>query len=138
MRSTLRTLDERLTDEFRRWSQRLGELSRVVEDTLRRIEASAPLLPPDVAEKHPWAIDALNYLDRRRNGGAPETLFPIRTVCRPGPAAPPTGHRRLSRGAARLNECRAIHLKSADNLSDLAQPEYALLDAGQVLYYAER
>ena len=44
MRSTLRTLDDRLTEEARQWSQRLEGLTRLVEDTLRRLEASAPLL----------------------------------------------------------------------------------------------
>jgi hypothetical protein len=138
MRSTLRTLDERLTDEARRWSQRLGELSRVVEDTLRRIEASAPLLPPDLAEKHPWAIDALNYLDRRRNGGAPSPCSLSELYAALARQHPQLAIGAFHEGLRRLNECRAIHLKSADNLSDLAQPEYALLDAGQVLYYAER
>ncbi len=138
MRSTLRTLDERLTEEARQWSQRLASLSRVVEDTLRRLEAAAPLLPPDVMESHPWAIEALNYLDRRRNGGAaapcplPE-LFTALSRQQPQLAVS-TFHE----GLRRLQNCRAVHLQPAENLSDLPQPEYALLDAGQVLYFAMR
>jgi len=138
MRSTLRTLDDRLTEEARQWSQRLEGLTRLVEDTLRRLEASAPLLPPDVAEAHPWAIDALNYLDRRRSGGAPHPcpfpeLFAALTRQQPELAIG-TFHD----GLRRLNDCRAVHLQPADPLSDLPQPEFALLDAGQVLYFAVR
>ncbi len=138
MRSTLRSLDERLTEEARHWSQRLEGLTRLVEDTLRRLEASAPLLPADVAEDHPWAIDALNYLDRRRNGGAPHPCpFPelFTAVTR---QQPQLGIGTFHEGLRRLNDCRAVHLQPADNLSDLLQPEFALLDAGQVLYFAVR
>ncbi len=138
MRSTLQMLDERLTAEAQQWTRRLDDLTRVVEDTLRRLEASAPLLPPDVDEAYPWAIEALNYLDRRRNGGAA------------GPCPLPELFAALARqqpqlavgvfheGLRRLHNCRAVHLQPAESLADLPQPEYALLDAGQVLYYAAR
>jgi hypothetical protein len=138
MRSTLQTLDARLTEEAQKWTQRLDSLTRQVDDTLRRLEASAPLLPADVARGHPWAIDALNYLDRRRNGGGPHSC-PLPELF----TALSRQHADLAisafhEGLRRLNDCRAIHLEPAGSLGDLPQPEFALLDGGVVLYSAAR
>ena len=41
-------------------------------------------------------------------------------------------------GLRRLNDCRAIQLRPAGSLGDLAQPEFALLDGAAVLYFAAR
>src|SRR5207248_9424019 len=71
MRTGLRTLDERLTAEAEQWTRRLDALTRRVEDVLRRIEEATPVLPKELVEQHAWAVDAVNYLDRRKNGGAP-------------------------------------------------------------------
>jgi hypothetical protein len=138
MQATLESLQARLTQEAAQWTQRLDALGRQVDETLRRLEAAAPLLPPDVAEAHPWAIDALNYLDRRRNGGAaiscplPE-LFDALTY----------QHANLSisafhDGLRRLKECRALDLEAPADTGELAQPEFALLEGGAVLYSAVR
>ena len=70
MRSGLKTLDERLTAEAEQWTQRLGALARRVEDTLRRIEEATPLLPKELVEQYAWAVDAVNYLERRKSSGA--------------------------------------------------------------------
>jgi hypothetical protein len=138
MRSTLRILDERLTAEAQKWTQRLDSLARQVDDTLRRLEASAPLLPTDVAQTHPWAVDALNYLDRRRNGGA-STSCPLPELF----TALSRQHADLAisafhDGLRQLNDCRALHLEAAASPGDLPQPEFALLDSGVVLYAATR
>jgi hypothetical protein len=138
MRSTLQSLDARLTDEAQKWTGRLDSLTRQVDETLRRLEASAPLLPADVVQAHPWAIDALNYLDRRRNGGA------IRACPLPELFTALVGqHSSLALsafhdGLRRLNDCQALQLEPAPSHVDLAQPEFALLDDGVVLYAATR
>jgi len=138
MQATLRALDERLVVDAQKWLQRLEGLTRRVEETLQRLEASAPLLPPDVVQSHPWAIAALNYLDRRRNGGAPGAC-PLPELF----SALVRQHPNLSmsafhEGLRRLNDCRAIQLQPAGSLADLAQPEFALLDGAAVLYFAAR
>jgi hypothetical protein len=105
---------------------------------LRRLEEAAPLLPPDVAETHPWAIDALNYLDRRRNGGAPgDCPLPelFAAVVRRHPALSVSA---FHEGLRRLHDRRALRLQPAASRADLPQPEYALLDGAAVLYYAAR
>ncbi len=109
---------------------------------MRRLEQSAPLLPPEIAEAHPWAIDVLNYLDRRHLAAGPSTngdatdcplpeLFAALVRQRPDLSVS-TFHE----GLRRLHERRLLHLRPAASLADLPQPEYALLDGAVVLYYA--
>jgi hypothetical protein len=138
MRAALQSLDARLEEEASRWTRRLAQLEQRVEEALRRLEAAGPLLPAEVIEAHPWAIDALNYLDRRRTGGAPDDCALPELF-----AALVRHHPTLSLGAfheglRRLHERRALRLRPANNPADLAQPEYALLDEVSVLYYAAR
>jgi hypothetical protein len=138
MRSTLQNLDARLSDEAQKWTQRLDALSRQVEDALHRLEASSPMLPADVAQAHPWAIDALNYLDRRRNGGAPKPCPLPELFTALGRQHTDLAISAFHDGLRRLNDCRALNLEPAAGLDDLPQPEFALLDGGVVLYSATR
>ncbi len=138
MRAGLHALEERLAVDAQKWQQQLEALTRRAEDTLRRMDEAIPLLPRDVAEAYPWAIDALNYIDRRQNGGAPSDC-PLPELF----AALTRAHPRLSvmvfhEGLRRLQERRAIRLQAANGVADLPQPEYALFDGGKVLYYAAR
>lgn len=138
MRVGLQALDDRLAADAQKWSQRLESLSRRVEETLKRLEATLPLLPAEVSVAVPWGIDALNYLDRRRNGGAP-TDCPLPELF----AALAYQHSGLSvtafhDGLRRLRERRALRLEPAAGAAGLDQPEYALLDGGKVFYYASR
>jgi hypothetical protein len=133
MRAALHGLDERLAADARRWEQRLDALTRRVEETLRRLDAAGP--PEEVARVYPWAADALTYLDRRRGGGA-DGDCPLPELF----GALARQHAGLSVGAfheglRRLRERRALRLVAADG-TELAQPEFALLDGGAVLYYA--
>ncbi len=140
MRGALQAMDERLAADAHKWLERLDALTRRVDETLRRLEQSAPLLPPEIAEAHPWAIDALNYLDRRRlaaNGDVSRCPLPELF------AALVRQHADLSvrayhEGLRRLHERRLIQLQSAASLDELPQPEYALLEGAAVLYYVTR
>jgi hypothetical protein len=138
MRAGLQALDDRLAADAQKWQQRLEALTRRVEDTLRRLEDAVPPVPRDVLDAHPWALDALNYLDRRRNGGAtadcalPELYEAVRRQ-HPGLAIGA-----FHEGLRRLHERRALCLKAADGPTGLTQPEFALFDGGAVLYYAAR
>jgi hypothetical protein len=138
MRTNLRALDDRLAADAGKWLQRLEALTRRVEEALTRLEAATPLLPPDLSEAHPWAADALDYLDRRRAGGAadgcplPELFAALR------PTHPDLAVADFHDGLRRLHERRSLRLQPAADPADLPQPEYALLDGGAVLYYATR
>ena len=138
MRAGLQALEQRLAADAQKWQQQLEALTRRAEDTLRRLDEAAPLLPRDLADAYPWAIDALNYIDRRKNGGAPDDC-PLPELF----AALTRGHPHLSiivfhEGLRRLHERRAIRLQPVDGWADLPQPEYALFDGGTVMYYAAR
>jgi hypothetical protein len=91
-----------------------------------------------VLEKYPWAIDAINYLDRRRSSGAigdcplPELFAALRRE-----------HAELSVGAFhqgldRLHERHVMRLRPVGASEAMPQPEYALLRGDAVLYYAAR
>jgi len=144
MRGALQAMDERLAADARKWLERLDTLTRRVDETLRRLEQSAPLLPPEIAESHPWAIDALNYLDRRRLAAGPAAngdgcLCPLpelfAALARPHPGL---SVHDFHEGLRRLHDRRLIQLQPAASLADLPQPEYALLEGAAVLYYAAR
>jgi hypothetical protein len=137
MRASLHVLEDRLAADAQKWQQRLEALTRRAEDTLNRLDA-APLLPRELADAYPWAIDALNYIDRRKNGGAPgdcplPELFVALTR-----AHPHLSIIHFHEGLRRLHERKAMRLQPADGLADLPQPEYALFENGAVLYYAAR
>jgi hypothetical protein len=138
MRATLAALDERLAADACKWSERLDGLTRRVEDALKRLESERPLLPPEVADAYPWSVDALNYLDRRKSGGAPGDC-PLPELF----AALTRTHSSLSVGTfhdglRRLHDRRVLRLKPAADGSTLTQPEFALFDGGAVLYHAGR
>ncbi|MFO0843732.1 MAG: hypothetical protein U0797_15270 [Gemmataceae bacterium] len=137
MRSALREMDARLTADAARWQQRLEAMERRVVDTLRRLEAASPLVPPEVLELHSWAVDAINYLDRRQAGGAAECPLPELF------AAVGEHHRELSiatfhDGLRRLRQRRAVELRPVDDPTQMARPEFALLDGDGVYYLALR
>jgi hypothetical protein len=138
MRASLQALERRLSADAQKWQQQLESLTRRTEDTLRRLDEAAPLLPRELAEHYPWAIDALNYIDRRTNGGAPDDC-PLPELF----AALARGHPHLSiihfhEGLRRLHDRRVLRLTPAAGLADLPQPEYALFDGTTVLFYAAR
>jgi hypothetical protein len=138
MRTGLKALDDRLTAEAAQWTRRLDALTRRVEEVLRRVEEATPALPKDVVEQHGWAVDAVNYLDRRRNSGArgdcplPELFSSL------AGQYPELSVSVFHEGLRRMHERRVVRLGSAPDVASLPQPEFALFDNGQVLYYAAR
>jgi hypothetical protein len=138
MREALREIDARLTADAERWRQRLEAMERRVCDTLRRLEAASPLVPPEVLEVHPWAVDAINFLDRRHAAGAPPEC-PLPDLF----AAVAAHHPELSLaafhdGLRRLRQRRAVELRPTDDPAGMARPEFALLDGDGVFYLATR
>jgi hypothetical protein len=137
-RQDLQALSDRLTAESERWLQRLDALGHWVEEALRRLEAAGPQLPAGATDVVPWALEALTYLDQRRQRGAGDCPLPelFATVAEKHPGlslvAFHDGLRRLhDRGAVRLVPFTAPP-------SELPQPEFALLDGATVFYHAAR
>jgi hypothetical protein len=138
MRAGLAALDERLALDARKWTQRLDALALRVDTALKRLEDARQPLPPELESDQPWVVDAVNYLDRRRDGGAPGDC-PLPELF----TSLARQHNGLSIGAfheglRRLGEHRLVRLSSAASHAELAQPEFALLRDGEVLYYAGR
>jgi hypothetical protein len=138
MRRLLGELDARLERDAAGWRQRLEAMERRLDETLRRLEAATPLVPPEVLESHPWAADALNYLDRRRSAGAPggcplPELYNAVSAEQPGLAIA-----QFHDGLRRLRRRRAVELLPVADPTQMALPEFALLDGDGVFYLAVR
>jgi hypothetical protein len=138
MRSALSSLDQRLVADAARWHDRLEALARRVDETLQRLERAAPPLPADVLQAYPWAIDAINYLDRRRSSGAsgdcplPELFASLRREY------PDLSLGCYHQGLDRLHERHVLRLRPVGPTEAMPQPEYALLRGDTVLYFAAR
>jgi hypothetical protein len=138
MRAALDQLADRLTADANAWQERLGALEKRVADTLQRLEAAGPLVPPEVLQSHPWTVDALNYLDRRRSAGAPGDC-PL-----PELFAAVVGHHpqlalsEFHDGLRQLDQRRAVRLRPAESPEEVTRPEHALLAGSSVHYYAVR
>ena len=113
-------------------------MERRLDETLRRLEATLPLLPPELLAAHPWAAAAVGYLDRRarsgRSGACPlPELFAALVEQHPGLSI--VGfHDGLRRFAYR----GVLELHPVADLSGVARPKFALLDADRVLFLAVR
>lgn len=138
MRGLLGEMDARLEREVAGWKGRLDAMQRRLDDTLRRLEAATPLVPPEVLEVHAWTMDVLNYLDRRRAGGAPlgcplPELYQAVSAQRRDLSLPA-----FHDGLRRLHQRRAIELRPVDDPTQMTRPEFALLDGDGVYYLAVR
>jgi hypothetical protein len=138
VRFALTLLEQRFVAEARSWQLRLEGLERRLDDALKRIEESQPLLPTDLATAYPWAMDALNYLERRAGGGVngicplPELFSGLARV------HPDLSIHAFHEGLRRLNDRRVLRLEPAADLAQLTHPEFALPAGGQVYYFAVR
>jgi hypothetical protein len=117
--------------------QRLDDLADRVEAALRRAEAKVPAVAEPVGRVVPWAVDALEYLDRRTGAGSsaacplPELFHAVR-VRFPDLTLPA-----FQDGLKRLHDVRAVRLSPAADGS-LTEPEYAVVVGGQLMYAAGR
>lgn len=110
---------------------RLDELASRVEAALRRADLYFPALAEPVASVVPWAVEALEYLDRRAGAGAstdcplPELFHAVRN---PFPDLTlPAFHD----GLRRLADVRAIRLSPSD---EMPEPEYAMMLGDTMMY----
>lgn len=138
LRQDLLAFESHLAEDIRRYGQKLEALSQRVDEALRRLDAG-PGVSDGVAALVPWATEALGYLDRRENSGAgkecplPELFAALRD--RHGELS----LRGFHDGLRRLADCRALRLLAFTAAPEqIPQPEYALLDGAEMLYYAAR
>lgn len=114
---------------------RLDDLARRCEAALRRAETTGPAVAEPVARVVPWAMEALEYLDKRSETGAtgacplPELFHALR-VRFPNLTLPA-----FHDGTKRLHDVRALQLTSTD---EMTEPEYAVVVEGRLMYAASR
>jgi hypothetical protein len=136
-RSELAAVSARFEERAVATLKRLDELAARVEAALRRAEAKAPAVAEPVGRLVPWAVEALEYLDRRAGAGSaaacplPELFHAVR-VRFPELTLPA-----FQDGLKRLNDVRAVRLAPAAD-SGLTEPEYAIVVGGQLMYAAGR
>jgi len=110
---------------------KLNELAASVESALRRAETGGAGVAEPVSRVVPWAIEALEYLDRRATTGAsgdcalPELFHAVR-VKFPDLTLP-----EFHDGLRRLHDVRAVRLSATDEMD---QPEYAVVVGGKLVY----
>jgi hypothetical protein len=114
---------------------RLDDLAKRCEAALRRAEMSPPTVSEPVTRVVPWAMEALEYLDKRSETSArgdcplPELFHAVR-VRFPDLTVPA-----FQDGVKRLHDIRALRLTST---SEMPEPEYAVVLEGRLMYAAGR
>lgn len=137
MLSSLEKLAGNITEEMARYLGRLEGLTQRVEETLKKIEVT-PTLSANLQALVPWGVDALTYLDRRKQGGAteecpmPELFGAIRAR-----------HEQITLrdfydGLRRLADNKAVRLMPYAGPGAIPQPEFALMDDGRLMYLVGR
>ena len=113
----------------------LDDLAKRCEAALRRAETSGPVVTESVGRVVPWAVEALEYLDRRSESGAagacplPE-LFDALRVRFPALELPA-----FHDGVRRLHDVRAVRLAPT---GAMPEPEYAVVVDGKLMYAVGR
>jgi hypothetical protein len=137
LRQKLHELGERLAEDSQRWLHHLEALRRRVDEALRRLESALPQVPDSLAASVPWSVDALTFLERRQaNGAAGDCSLPelFTALAEKHPDLTVTA---FHEGLRRLHERRLLRLLPfLSPATELPQPEYALLDGANVLYFA--
>ncbi len=114
---------------------RLDDLAKRCEAALRRAETCGPSVGEAVGRVVPWAVDALEYLDRRSESGAsgdcplPELFHAL------GARFPELELPAFQDGVKRLHDVRAVRLQPCEAMSE---PEYAVVVEGKLMYAASR
>ena len=138
-RSELAALSARFDEHAAATLKRLDDLAVRVEDALRRAEAERPAVSESVGKVVPWALDALEYLDRRKESGAtddcplPELFHALRVK------TPALAVAEFHDGLKRLHDVRAVRLTAAGQSAwAITEPEYAAVVDGQLMYWVGR
>jgi hypothetical protein len=136
IRHNMTELSDRLTNEVQAIARRLEALGQRVAEAIRRVQSMTPKLPEGAAGVLPWAQDACDYLERRRQGGMPEPcpLPELFNHLRAHDAE--LSMRDFHSGLRRLYDRGVLRLLPFEGTGELPEPEYALLDGPAVIYFA--
>lgn len=137
MLKSLERLAATITDEMGRYLGKLDALTKRVDEALRRAEVT-PELAATLQAIVPWGLEALTYLDRRKqSGAADECPLPELFGLLRGKHVALTV-RDFHDGLRRLAVNRAVQFSPYRGPGAIPQPEYALMDGGRLLYHVGR
>jgi hypothetical protein len=114
---------------------RLDDLAKRCESALLRAEAFGLTISEPMVRLVPWAMDAVDYLEKRRSAGAngectlPELFHALRAR-RPELTIPA-----FHDGVKRLHDVRAVRLTPS---AEIAEPEFAVVVEGKLAYAVSR
>ena len=134
-RAELAALSANFEEKAATMLARLDELAKRCEAALRRAEASGQVIAAPVGQTVPWAVDALEYLDKRAESGvAGACLLPelFHAVCVKFPQLELGA---FHDGIKRLHDLRALKLTPT---AAIPEPEYAVVVEGKLMYAAGR
>jgi hypothetical protein len=129
------TLSTRFEERAVTLLAKLNELAASVEAALRRAETGGIGVAEPVSRVVPWAIEALEYLDRRATTGAsgdcalPELFHAVRVKF------PELTLTEFHDGLRRLHDIRAVRLTAT---AELSEPEYAVVVGGKLMCAVSR
>ena len=136
IRHELQALGNRLTEEVQNVCHRLEVLSQRVSEALGKANNHVAPLPGDLMASVPWGVAALEYLDKRRAGGAandcplPDLFRAVREQ------RPELTVKEFHDGLRKLHDRGALRLLPfAGTQEAMPEPEYALPE-GNVMYYS--
>jgi hypothetical protein len=136
IRRGLAELSERVSSEVEAIGRRLEALSQRAAEAIRRSQAVTPKLPDGAAGGLPWADNLFNYLERRRAGGVAEACPLPELFTQVRAHEPELTLRDFHSGLRRLYDRGVLRLLPFDGPGELPEPEYALLDGPEVIYFA--
>jgi hypothetical protein len=131
-------LSVRFVNEVRGLKERLEHMMGRVQEALKRTDKFGPAPDDGAGSAIPWSRAAVDYLDRRREGGIGERC-PL-----PELFAHVRGHEQhltindFHLGVRRLHDRGSVRLSAFDGPEGPPEPEYALLDGPMVYWYAAR
>ena len=139
MRDALHQISHRLSQDAQRWSEQLETLQNRVTHALQRLETREPNLSNGMLSAVPWVTDALSYLDRRALGDEAGSCTIRELFAALKPIHVGLSLASFHSGLRRLREGRIVRLlPSSNGAPSPAEPEYTLLDGGDLLYFVIR
>ena len=134
VRAQILASTNRFAELIERQGRYLDQLAQRAEEALRRLTAGAAGSP-----LAPWQLDALDYLDRRKVAAKPgDCLLPEIFHALRG-QHPELTMSAFHEGLSQLRDRGAIVLLPySGHLSELNEPEYALLEGAAVFYGLKR
>ncbi|HMP03693.1 MAG TPA: hypothetical protein PKD86_15855 [Gemmatales bacterium] len=135
LKAQLQALSHRLATYLEQQEQAFERLRRRAEEALRRVAPPPAHSQPLAA----WQLDVLDHLDRCQATGVQRECGLAQLFGELRQAHPHLNVTELHEGLLQLRDRAAVRLVPfAGPISDLAEPEFALLDGNQIYHAAER